>query len=234
MLASHLFSLVATAGLAAAHFQLAYPPWRADSLTNTSYSQYTFPCAGVPSDIGNRTAWPTTGGALAVDLHHDWSYVFVNLALGDGNLTNFNYTLTPQFLNVTGAGTLCIPHLDLMAAGAPDLAPADGQHATLQVITLGASGTALYNCADIVFREGADAGNCTTDAAVSYYAVVDQQTISGSSNSSSSSSSESSSSNTTTTTTTEGTSAGASKGVDRMVLASVVALTVGFVYGMGM
>ncbi|CAK7210251.1 hypothetical protein SCUCBS95973_000715 [Sporothrix curviconia] len=232
MFTSALFSLVASAGLAAAHFQIEYPTWRADSLSNSNYSQYDFPCAGVPQGAwsDNRTDWPTTGGSLSLDLHHPWTYVFVNLGLGD-NVTNFNYSLTPQFWNETGSGVLCIPHLDLPAG----LEPVDGQHATIQVVTLGDSGSALYNCADITFRETGvtDFGgaNCTTDAAVSYYSVVDQQTAANSSEPTTSGNASTASASSSTTATT-GTSAGIAKGVNMTVLTSVVALAVAFVYGM--
>ncbi|CAK7221148.1 hypothetical protein SBRCBS47491_004428 [Sporothrix bragantina] len=229
-----LLSLVASAGLAAAHFQIEYPTWRADSLTNTSYSQYDFPCAGVPQGVAgdNRTDWPTTGGSLSLDLHHPWTYVFVNLGLGE-NVTNFNYSLTPQFWNETGSGVLCIPHLDLPAG----LEPADGQHATIQVVTLGETGTALYNCADITFREKGvtefGGANCTTDSGVSYYSVVDQASTSGNGSSTTSGGGSSTTSGSaSTTTTTTGTNAGVGMGVNKAVLTSVVALAVAFVYGM--
>lgn len=75
-----------------------------------------------------------------LDLHHPWTYIFVNLGLG-GNVTNFNYTLTPSFWNETGNGTLCVPDVPLPAG----LAVSDGTEASLQVVTLGASGNALYN-----------------------------------------------------------------------------------------
>jgi hypothetical protein len=96
MTLSTLFLLV-TAQLASAHFAVEYPEWRADSLTNDSYNQYTWPCkplrpaqsnqsriqtdplyssagAGVPGNSGNRTDWPLTGGSLKLDLHHPWTY----------------------------------------------------------------------------------------------------------------------------------------------------------------
>lgn len=73
-------------------------------------------------------------------MHHKWTYVFVNLGLGD-NVTNFNYTLTPSLWNETGNGTLCISDLPLPV----DLSVADGTHATIQVVTSGQSGSALYN-----------------------------------------------------------------------------------------
>lgn len=92
------------------------------------------------ADAGNRTDWPLQGGTLKLDLHHPWTYVFVNLGLGD-NVTNFNYTLTPEFWNSTGKGTLCVPDLPLPA----DLSVEDGTKASIQVVTLGESGNALYN-----------------------------------------------------------------------------------------
>ncbi len=46
-----------------------------------------------------------------------------------------------MLLNETGNGTICIPKWTLPA----DLGIVDGQDASLQVITIGDSGTALYN-----------------------------------------------------------------------------------------
>ncbi|CZR69019.1 uncharacterized protein PAC_18920 [Phialocephala subalpina] len=60
-------------------------------------------------------------------------------------------TLTQQLLNVTGNGTLCLPRVTLPAV----ISPVDGQNATLQVVTSGMSGSALYNCADITFSSAA-------------------------------------------------------------------------------
>ena len=82
-----------------------------------------------------------TGGALELELHHPWTYLFVNLGLGGNVSSNFNISLTPQLLNVTGKGTFCLPTLPVPeGAGARD-----GQPATLQVVTSGDSGSALYN-----------------------------------------------------------------------------------------
>jgi hypothetical protein len=66
--------------------------------------------------------------------------VFVNLGLGE-NATNFNYTLTKSFWNETGKGTLCVPTLALPAG----LTVTDGTRASIQVVTLGDTGNALYN-----------------------------------------------------------------------------------------
>ncbi|KAH8681857.1 hypothetical protein BX600DRAFT_505499 [Xylariales sp. PMI_506] len=156
--------LLAGAHLATAHFSIEYPEWRGDTLTNTNYSQYDYPCGGVSPDAGNRTDWPLTGGSVSLHLHHPWTYVFVNLGLGT-NASNFNYSLTPSFVNVTGNGTYCFPVLPL------PVEVADGTNASLQVVTSGASGSALYNCADITFRSNAqplsgDACQNTTVSAV--------------------------------------------------------------------
>lgn len=66
--------------------------------------------------------------------------VFVNLGIGE-NATNFNYTLTQNFWNETGNGTLCVPTLPLPT----NLVVTDGTKASIQVVTLGSSGNALYN-----------------------------------------------------------------------------------------
>lgn len=138
----------ALATTASAHYGLEYPVWRSNTLgTGHNYSQWTYPCAGVPADLpnGNRTDWPLKGGSVKLDLHHDWTYVFINLGLG-ANVSNFNYTLTPEFWNTTGKGTLCVPELLLPT----NLKVADGDQASIQVITVGDSGAGLYNVSFLV------------------------------------------------------------------------------------
>ncbi|KAI0422807.1 hypothetical protein F5X98DRAFT_103766 [Xylaria grammica] len=167
----------AVIGLVSAHFQVEYPVWRADSLAeNTTYSQWDYPCAGVPYSAGNKTEWPIEGASVALDLHHPWTYLYINLGLGE-NTTNFNISLTPQLLNVTGSGNFCIT--DLPVPGTI----ADGQAATIQVVTNGESGSALYNCADIIFKSTATSpsdGTCTNSTGVTA-AIVGQSTTSSSS-----------------------------------------------------
>ncbi|KAH9894678.1 hypothetical protein F4778DRAFT_747859 [Xylariomycetidae sp. FL2044] len=150
MYAAIALLLVAAAPLSSAHFGLNYPEWRADSLTNESYSQWEYPCAGVPIGTGNRTDWPIGGGSVNLSLHHPWTYLFINLGLGE-NTTNFAYSLTPSLLNTTGNGTFCLPSLPIPA----EANVTDGQKATIQVVSSGESGSALYNCADITFRASA-------------------------------------------------------------------------------
>jgi hypothetical protein len=91
----------------------------------------------------NRTMWPLTGGSLNLDLHHQWTYYFVNLGLGTDYPT-FNITLTEQLLNETGIGTLCVPQIVLPVG----VRISDGQNASIQVVTVGQSGSALYNVSD--------------------------------------------------------------------------------------
>ncbi|KAI0509098.1 hypothetical protein F5B22DRAFT_649374 [Xylaria bambusicola] len=170
--------LSAATGLVSAHFQLTYPTWRADTLAdNTTFDQWSYPCAGVPYGTGNKTEWPLSGegASVALDLHHPWSYVYINLGLGD-NATNFNISLTPELLNVTGKGEFCLTNLPLPG----DIT--DGQNATIQVVTGGQSGSALYNCADIVFRSSAQSPSsevCTNSTGVT--ATVVGQTATDSS-----------------------------------------------------
>ncbi|TGJ82040.1 hypothetical protein E0Z10_g6712 [Xylaria hypoxylon] len=169
-------SLLAVVGLVSAHYAVEYPTWRADSLAeNTTYSEWNYPCAGVPYGVGNKTEWPIKGASVALDLHHPWAYVYINLGLGE-NATNFNISLTPQLLNVTGTGNFCLTDLPV-----PDTI-ADGQAATIQFVTGGQSGSALYNCADIVFRSSATSpsdGTCSNSTGVTA-TIVGQATTTSS------------------------------------------------------
>ncbi|KAH7388940.1 hypothetical protein BKA64DRAFT_125559 [Cadophora sp. MPI-SDFR-AT-0126] len=138
------------ASLATAHFSIEYPEMRGDSFAEGA-SQYIYPCANVNHTAQtNRTLWPLDGGSVALDLHHPWSYVFINLGLGTDS-PSFNISLTPSLLNVTGNGTYCLPKVSLPAG----ITPSDGQNASIMVATGGRNGVALYNCADITFTSNA-------------------------------------------------------------------------------
>lgn len=167
------------------------------------------------------TDWPLDGGAVVLELHHPWSYVFINLGLGE-NTTNFNISLTPQFLNATGKGQLCIEKLAL-----PEEV-AEGTLGTIQVVTVGDSGSALYNCADIKFTKDAEGPtNCTSDME---YVAIREQTGNGDEEETTSDSSNS--------TNSQGggnnENAAGILGVDKMALTSVVGLTAAFVLGLGL
>ncbi|KAK6356355.1 hypothetical protein TWF718_000716 [Orbilia javanica] len=169
-------TLVAAATLATAvqaHYSIDYPTWRADSFEEP-YDQWLRPCAGA-NTTQNRTTWPLDGGSLVLGLHHAFDYIFVNLGLGS-EVTTFNISLTPNFLNNTGNGTLCIPKIPIPAG----IEIRDGQDASIQVVTVGKSGSALYNCADIRFSQSAeiltgDACMNTTSGPLIY--VQDQNAI---------------------------------------------------------
>ncbi|KAL8367175.1 hypothetical protein RB599_010261 [Gaeumannomyces hyphopodioides] len=133
------------------------PAWRDDSLApGTTYSQYIWPCAGVPYNESTlRTEWPLTGGSVSVNSSHTWDYLWVNLGLGN-NVTNYNISLTPQLLNKTGKGVICLPSLPVPAG-----AVTDGQNASVQVVMTGVSGNVFYNCAEIKFRAAAQLAPAT-------------------------------------------------------------------------
>jgi hypothetical protein len=133
---------------------------------------------------------------------------------------NFNYTLTDPVWNVTGNGTLCIPQMALPA----DLPVADGSPASLQVVTVGADGNALYNCADIVFSKDAVplAGEeCVTSEGVTF-APVGVAAAQGGGDDGGDGGKGSGG----------GENAAAALGVNRVALSSAVALVVVFVFGM--
>lgn len=205
LLLSFLSSIVSVS----AHFKLEYPPARGDSFLPPA-SQWVYPCmlfdpseslnsfvltAHWPSSqLGanintttNRTLYSLDSFNVGLDLHHNWTYVFVNLGspphslsssaffpspptvprspspspcpshnipfltnsnwpprligLGTNGSSDFNISLTPSPLNVTGKGNLCLQDFDLPT----NLRLENGLDATIQVVTVGASGSALYN-----------------------------------------------------------------------------------------
>lgn len=212
MLSNNLVLALASARVAVAHFGLTYPLWRFDTLSEAGeakYSQWTYPCAGVAYKTGNVTDWPIGGGSLRLDLHHAWTYVFVNLALGE-NATNFNVSLTPEFWNVSGKGTLCVDKLPV------PIDVRDGALASLQVVTVGESGSALYNCADIRFRRDAKGpGDCASSKGLVYQKVKQQSGDGGAAGNSS----------------TNGT-AGNAMGANMVALLTAAGLASGFALGL--
>ncbi|KAK2599933.1 hypothetical protein QQS21_005317 [Conoideocrella luteorostrata] len=219
MLSKFVLALAA-ASTASAHFGIQYPSWRFDTLSEEGekkYSQWTYPCAGVPSKTGNVTDWPVGGGSLKLDLHHPWTYVFVNLGLGE-NVTNFNVSLTPEFWNVTGKGSLCVEKVSV------PVDVQDGALASLQVVTVGEGGSALYNCADIRFKKDAKTlSNCTSSQGM-VLQNIKQQKGNGSTGSNSSS-------NGTAGNDTKGSGAVA-VGANVLALLTVVGLASGFAVGL--
>ncbi|KAF7891727.1 hypothetical protein EAF00_008029 [Botryotinia globosa] len=137
--------------IVSAHFSIEYPPPRGDSFLPPA-SQWQYPCANI-NTTENRTLYPTTSFPINLDLHHRWTYVFINLGLGINGSSNLNISLTPSPLNTTGSGYLCLSDFDLPSGVTIE----DGMNATIQVVTVGESGSALYNCADITFSSNVTA-----------------------------------------------------------------------------
>ncbi|PQE21740.1 expression library immunization antigen 1 protein [Rutstroemia sp. NJR-2017a BBW] len=188
--------------IASAHFTLNYPYWRGDSFAAPA-SQWTYPCAGINTTL-NRTLYPSTSFPIALSLHHPWTYIFVNLGLGS-NVSNFNISLTPAPLNETGAGELCLGDFVLPAG----ITVQDGMNATLQVVTVGESGSALYNCADITFSTALSPANNSAKANSTQCPSTPGLSLTTLTSSTSSNSSSSSSSSSTSTSPSAATSSSA-------------------------
>jgi hypothetical protein len=111
-----------------------------------STNRHHFTGAGIDSfesgSANNRTLWPISGGSLKIEFHHQWTYVFINLGIGN-NVTNFNISLTPLPLNQTGNGTLCVEKFVIPSGVLSGVQ--DGTNASLQISTVGDEGNALYN-----------------------------------------------------------------------------------------
>ncbi|KAF7891112.1 uncharacterized protein EAF02_001437 [Botrytis sinoallii] len=137
--------------IVSAHFSIQYPPPRGNSFLPPA-SQWEYPCANI-NTTENRTLYPTTSFPINLDLHHPWTYVFINLGLGINGSSNLNISLTPSPLNATGSGHLCLSDFNLPSGVTLE----DGMNATIQVVTVGESGSSLYNCADITFSSNVTA-----------------------------------------------------------------------------
>ncbi|KAK0734700.1 hypothetical protein B0T26DRAFT_689419 [Lasiosphaeria miniovina] len=147
---------------AGAHFVLTYPGWRGMTLiANETFPfgmQWSYPCGSLGITT-NRTYWPTTGGAVA--LQPGWfrggssTLIYVNLGLGE--VPN-NHSLNMAKFHVDGPpgdnpypGTACLPNVPLPAG----VAPKSGDKATIQVVELHNHGAGSYNCVDIIFTDDA-------------------------------------------------------------------------------
>jgi len=135
-----------------AHFIIQYPPDRGNSYN----TQFQYPCGGIPQGARNRSAWPTTGGAIAIVPLHPSAITTINLAIGTTiqettDVNRYNHVMKATFNQTGGNGTFCVPKLKIPASLLP-LVKA-GVNATIQIVQLVASGSALYNCADIYFDD---------------------------------------------------------------------------------
>ncbi|KAF3909953.1 hypothetical protein ABW20_dc0104709 [Dactylellina cionopaga] len=146
-----LFVAAALATCASAHFVITYPADRGNSYN----TQFQFPCGGL-SNTGNRSYWPTNGGAMAFVPLHDFAFTTINIAIGNSvqettDVNRFNHIMVSTFNQTGGNGTFCLPLVKIPGSLKP-LVKA-GVNATIQIVQLVASGSALYNCADITFSD---------------------------------------------------------------------------------
>ena len=106
---------------------------------------------GMPTST-NRTKWPVTGGAVAVQpgwfQGHATAYFYINLGLGT-EIQNASFPMVPVF-EIAGPtrepypGTFCLPQVPLPA----NLTVNIGDNATIQVIETAVHGAALMNVSD--------------------------------------------------------------------------------------
>ncbi|KAJ4385991.1 hypothetical protein N0V93_008882 [Gnomoniopsis smithogilvyi] len=168
MLSSPLVALLSAATLTSAHTVITYPGWRGDNLvTNDTFPygmQWMYPCGGHPM-LGNRTYWPTTGGAVALQpgwfQGHQTAFMYINLGYGtdgpDGGPPNMSNPMVSPFQIVGPSanpypGTICLPEVPLPANASVKA----GDNATIQVVEIAKHGAALFSCVDITFAEPGD------------------------------------------------------------------------------
>ena len=108
----------------------------------------------------NRTKWPTTGGAIAVQpgwfAGHGKAFMYMNLGLGTIP-PNMSHPMVPPFQIIGPTtepypGSLCLPQVPLPA----NITVQVGDNATIQVIETAVHGASLYNCVDITFAAPGD------------------------------------------------------------------------------
>ncbi|OHE96882.1 hypothetical protein CORC01_07849 [Colletotrichum orchidophilum] len=146
------------AALAHGHTVLSYPGWRGNTfITNETFPfgmQWTYPCGGL--DVTqNRTYWPISGGAVAVqpgwNSGHKTALMYINLGLGE-EPKNYSTVMVPRF-HLTGPsnevyeGTFCLPKVPLPQGVTPN----EGDLASIQVVEAAQHGATLFSCVDIIF-----------------------------------------------------------------------------------
>jgi hypothetical protein len=122
-----------------------YPPFNIHQLTS--------PGGGLPLST-NRTKWPITGGAVAIQpgwfAGHQSALFYINLGLGttgpDGGPPNMSFPMVSAFEIVGPSdgpypGTFCLPQVPIPA----NLTVKPGDNATIQVVETAKHGGAFYN-----------------------------------------------------------------------------------------
>jgi hypothetical protein len=96
-----LLALLTSVPLALAHFTLDFPP----TIGFNEDQETTAPCGGFNPLSSSLTAWPLSGGQIALDSHHPEMVLLYRAQLmGATSWTN----LTNGFLQMTGLGEMCI------------------------------------------------------------------------------------------------------------------------------
>lgn len=143
--------------------------------------QWMYPCGGHPPTT-NRTLWPITGGAIALQpgwfQGHATAFFYMNLGFGTdgpgGGPPNMSFPMVPLFQIVGPTrdpypGTICLPQVPLPVNASVKV----GDNATIQVVETAIHGAALYSCVDITFAEPKDvadvnASNCFNSSTISF------------------------------------------------------------------
>ncbi|KAH7412664.1 hypothetical protein BKA64DRAFT_659323 [Cadophora sp. MPI-SDFR-AT-0126] len=156
---------IASFALVDAHTVITYPGWRGDNLiTNDTFPygmQWMYPCGGMRTTT-NRTNWPITGGAVAIQpgwfQGHATAFFYINLGFGtegpDHGPPNMSFPMVPVFQIVGPSknpypGTFCLPQVPLPVNASVKV----GDNATIQVVETAVHGASLFSCVDITFTE---------------------------------------------------------------------------------
>lgn len=126
-----------------------------DCKTDTSYAG-----GGHPTTT-NRTYWPTTGGAVALQpgwfQGHQTAFIYINLGFGtdgpDGGPQNMSNPMVSPFQiigpnNNPYPGTICIPEVPLPT----NTTVKAGDNATIQVVEIAKHGAALFSVSPVQYR----------------------------------------------------------------------------------
>ncbi|KAF1354016.1 hypothetical protein BDV97DRAFT_347919 [Delphinella strobiligena] len=187
----------------AAHTVITYPGWRGDNLkTNGTLPQYSsealgqnyedgqwtfpygqqwiYPCGGMPTST-NRTLWPVTGGAIAIQpgwfQGHSSAQFYINIGIngpGDISPPNMSHPVVKNF-GIVGPdneeynGSFCLPQVPLVTNVTFNI----GDNITIQVIEVAQHGAAIYNCVDVTLADPADvaevnSSNCFNSSDISF------------------------------------------------------------------
>ncbi|KAK0669860.1 hypothetical protein QBC41DRAFT_390868 [Cercophora samala] len=155
-------TILQLAHIAQAHVVVTYPGWRGNSLVlNATFPfgmQWMYPCGGI-SPTTNRTYWPISGGAVALQpgwfQGHETALIYINLGIGE-KPENYSFPLTKFYINGPTnnpyPGTVCIPKLDVPGT-VWSTRIKSGDRASVQVIEASKHGAGQFSCSDIIFTD---------------------------------------------------------------------------------